>query len=122
MEKGGIRGTMKAFGYVRVFENDVEDADDLEGQKAFIREYAADQGMEIARFFEDGYANTEDFPPGFKSMMAHLNGVRTVIVQDLDRLALRPDLRTLMITELQSQDVTLICAATDEYVTEGSSE
>lgn len=113
---------MKAYGYVRIFENDVEGARGLEAQKKFISDYARGESIEMARFFEDGYADTEDFPPGFKSMLGHLDHVRTVIVDDLDRLALKPDLRTLMITELQSQDVTLICASTDEYVTEGSSE
>lgn len=113
---------MKAYGYVRIFENDVEEARTLEEQKAFIREYARDQDIELVRFFEDGYAETEEFPPGFRSMLSHIDPVTTVIVQDLDRLALKPHVRTLMITELQSQDVTLICAATDEYVTEGVSE
>lgn len=112
---------MKAFGYVRVFEQDVEEAQTLDQQKAFIREYAGEQNIELARFFEDGFADTEELPPGFKSMISHIDPVTAVIVQDLDRLALRPDIRTLMIAELQSQDVTLICAATDENVTGGTS-
>lgn len=113
---------MKAFGYVRLFENDVEGAGTLESQKRFIRDYAEDEEIELVRFFEDNYPATEDIPPGFRSMLAEINGVRTVIVQDLDRLALNPATRTLMLTELQSQDVTVICAATDEYITEGSGE
>ncbi len=113
---------MRAFGYARNFEQDVEGADGLVEQRRFIKEYARGEKIEIVQWFEDTYTETETFPPGFKEMIAEANGVRTVIVEDLNRLGLRPDDRTLLMTELASLDITLICAATDEYATQGDME
>jgi DNA invertase Pin-like site-specific DNA recombinase len=113
----------KAFGYLRIFENDPEDAHNLGQQRRFIRDYAKSEDIEIVDWFQDDYLESEDEPPpGFREMVSSANDVRTVIVDDIDRLGLRPSGRTLLVKELQNLDMTLICASTDEYVTTAGEE
>lgn len=122
--KTGDRKVRKAYGYLRVFENDPEDAHSIEEQRRFIRDYAKGEGIKIVDWFQDDYLEGEDTPPpGFREMIASSDDVvRTVIVDDIDRLGLDPSRRTLLVKELQDTDMTLISASADEYITEACEE
>ncbi|MGO9242867.1 MAG: recombinase family protein [Bryobacteraceae bacterium] len=89
----------KAFSYLRVSGKGQASGDGFPRQRAAIRAYAKANGFVIAREFADegvsGAIEATD-RPAFAEMVAvlHSNGVRTVIVEKLDRLA-----RDLMVQE-----------------------
>ena len=89
----------KAFAYLRVSGQGQVDGDGFKRQAEAIKAYAAEKGIVIAATFEEkGVSGTveNDARPAWAEMMArlHSNGVRTVIVEKLDRLA-----RDLMVQE-----------------------
>ena len=89
----------KAFSYLRVSGKGQVSGDGFPRQRAAIKAYAKANGFAIVREFADegvsGAMETTD-RPAFAEMVAtlHSNGVRTVIVEKLDRLA-----RDLMVQE-----------------------
>jgi DNA invertase Pin-like site-specific DNA recombinase len=106
----------KAFSYLRVSGKGQVSGDGFPRQRAAIRAYAKANGYAIAREFADegvsGAVETTN-RPAFAEMVAvlHSNGVRTVIVEKLDRLA-----RDLMVQEaalsyFQQQGFTLVSVA-----------
>lgn len=88
-----------AFGYLRVsgLSQAAEDRGGLPRQREALLSYCSAKGIAITRWFEEAYTGTDlEGRPAFREMRAALleNGVRTVIVEKLDRLA-----RDLMIQE-----------------------
>ncbi len=89
----------KAFAYLRVSGKGQVSGDGFPRQRAAIKAYAKTNGITLAREFADegvsGAIETTN-RPAFAEMVAtlHSNGVRTVIVEKLDRLA-----RDLMVQE-----------------------
>jgi DNA invertase Pin-like site-specific DNA recombinase len=91
---------VKAFSYLRVSGKGQVHGDGLPRQQAAIKAYAKTAGYTIIREFADegmsgGAIETTDWP-AFAEMLKtlHSNGVRTVLVEPLDRLA-----RDLMVQE-----------------------
>lgn len=89
----------KAYAYLRVSSAGQVDGDGFPRQRAAIEAYARAHNMRIVRFFqEEGVSGTKDLEnrPALQEMMLALlsNGVRTVLVEKLDRLA-----RDLMVQE-----------------------
>lgn len=90
---------VKAFSYLRVSGKGQVSGDGFPRQRAAIKQFAKANGYAIAREFADegvsGAIETTN-RPAFAEMVAtlHSNGVRTVIVEKLDRLA-----RDLMVQE-----------------------
>jgi len=90
---------VKAFSYLRVSGKGQVQGDGLPRQRAAIRAYAKTAGYTIVREFADegvsGAIETTD-RPAFAEMLKtlHANGIRTVLVERLDRLA-----RDLMMQE-----------------------
>jgi DNA invertase Pin-like site-specific DNA recombinase len=90
---------VKAFSYLRVSGKGQVQGDGLPRQRAAIKAYAKASGYSIMREFADegvsGAIETTD-RPAFAEMLTtlHANGVRTVLVERLDRLA-----RDLMVQE-----------------------
>ncbi len=96
---------MKAFAYLRVSGKGQIDGDGFPRQLAAINAYAAAHGITIARVFrEKGVSGTLDGMDraAWAEMIATIlaNGVKTVIIEKLDRLA-----RDLMIQEHILSDV-----------------
>ena len=92
-------GMHKAFAYLRVSGNGQIDADGFPPQRAAIKAYADAHGIRIIRYFEEqGVSGTKDLEnrPALQEMLLALmsNGVRTVLIEKLDRLA-----RDLMLQE-----------------------
>jgi DNA invertase Pin-like site-specific DNA recombinase len=94
-----MAGLIKAFAYLRVSGKGQVDGDGFPRQKAAIQAYADTHGIRIKKFFqEEGISGTKDLEnrPALQELMIalHSNGVRTVLIEKLDRLA-----RDLMIQE-----------------------
>jgi DNA invertase Pin-like site-specific DNA recombinase len=114
---------MKAYGYIRVSSKGQIDGDGFARQEETIRAYADKHGVTIVQFFhEEGVSGTVDEAdrPAFKEMVAAIlaNGVRTIIVEGLDRLAREYRVQENLLVFLASKDITLINARTEENVTE----
>jgi DNA invertase Pin-like site-specific DNA recombinase len=94
-----MAGLIKAFAYLRVSGKGQVDGDGFPRQKAAISAYADAHGIRIKTWFqEEGVSGTKDLEnrPALQELMIalHSNGVRTVLIEKLDRLA-----RDLMIQE-----------------------
>jgi DNA invertase Pin-like site-specific DNA recombinase len=95
----------KAFAYLRVSGKGQIEGDGFTRQRAAIKAYAVANDLKIAREFrEEGVSGTIETMDraGWAEMMAalHSNGVRTIIVEKLDRLA-----RDLMVQEAAIADL-----------------
>lgn len=97
---------MKAFGYCRVSGLGQVDGDGIPRQRLAIDEYAAANGIEIARWFIDaGVKGTKDLDdrPALSELWSALSEgeVSTIIFEKLDRMA-----RDLLIQERIIEDMT----------------
>lgn len=115
--------TTKAFGYVRVSGRAQVDGDGFERQGAEISRYCQDNGVELVKVYEEkGVSGTkgEEDRPAFLEMVEAIlgNGVRTIIVEGLDRLARETRVQESLILYLASKGIALISARTGENVTE----
>ncbi len=116
---------MEAFGYVRVSSKGQVDGDGFDRQEDAIRAYAAGAGIKVVEVFkEQGVSGTtvESERPAFQDMVTAIlkNGVRTVIVEGLDRLAREYRIQETLLVYLASKGITLLSARTGENVTEAS--
>jgi len=87
----------KAFGYLRVSGKSQVDGDGFPRQRAAIQDYAKAHDIRIVQWFEEeGVSGTLAERPALQNMMLALmaDGVRTVLIEKLDRLA-----RDLMVQE-----------------------
>lgn len=114
---------MKAFAYVRVSSKGQVDGDGLRRQESEIRTYAKANKIEIVHVYsEEGVSGTTDEAdrPAFQDMVAAIlrNGVRTIIVEGLDRLAREYRIQETLLVYLASKGIQLIAARTGENVTE----
>ena len=81
---------VKAFGYLRVSGKGQVAGDGLPRQKKAICEYADEHGLEIVQWFtEAGVSGTLERREALDALLVALmsNGVRTVVVEKLDRLS-----------------------------------
>ena len=113
----------KAYGYLRVSGQSQIDGDGFRRQKQAILKYARNHKIEVAEFYEEqGISGTADEinRPAFQAMVSDIlrNGVRTVIVEGLDRLAREYRIQETLIVYLASKNIELISARTDENITE----
>lgn len=95
---------VKAYAYLRVSSKGQVEGDGFPRQEAAILDYAEKHGFEIAGFFkEEGVSGTTEDRPTLAKMMIDLedngHGIKTVIVEKLDRLA-----RDLMVQEAIIRD------------------
>ena len=113
----------KAFAYVRVSGKGQIDGDGFVRQEEEIRACAKKAGYEIVKVFsEEGVSGTteEGDRPAFQDMVAAIlkNGVRTIMVEGLDRLAREYRVQETLLIYLVSKGVDVIVARTGENVTE----
>ena len=93
-------GQTKCFAYVRVSGKGQVNGDGFTRQLEAIREYATKNGLEVIKVYRDeGVSGTLEERPALTAMLIDLelngHGVKTVIVEKVDRLA-----RDLMIQEI----------------------
>ena len=106
----------KVFGYLRVSGRGQVDGDGFPRQLAAVRAFALANDLRLIRIFrEEGIAGTaESFErPAFAEMLSSLysDGVRTVIVERLDRLARDLMVQERIVAEFQKNGFELISVA-----------
>jgi DNA invertase Pin-like site-specific DNA recombinase len=114
---------MKAYGYVRVSGKGQVEGDGFTRQEEALRGYAEKHNVTIEKVYrEEGFSGTkgEEERPAFKEMLAAIlkDGVRTIIVERLDRLARELRIQEQLLIYLASHGIELISADTEENVTE----
>lgn len=113
---------MKAFGYARVSGKGQVEGHGFERQEKAIRDYAEKNGITIEKIFrEEGISGTlgEADRPAFQEMVSEIlkNGIRTIIIEGLDRLARELRIQEQLLIFLASKGITLFSARTGEDVT-----
>lgn len=116
----------KAFAYLRVSGRGQVEGDGFRRQEAEIASFAKANGYEVIHTYrEEGVSGSagEADRPAFQEMVTAIlrNGVRTVIVEGMDRLARMYSMQEMLVIYLASKGITLIAARTGEDITEAFS-
>jgi len=116
--------SVPAFAYLRVSSNGQVRGHGFQRQDDTIREFAAENGYAVKEVFRDAFTGTEADRPEFNRMCASIlgNGVRTILVESLDRLARDVMVQSLLLSKLAQHGITLINCVTGEDVTASMSE
>ena len=106
----------RAFAYLRVSGKGQVDGDGFTRQHEAIKKYATANDMKIVRTFrEEGVSGTKDLEnrPALQDLLLALytNGVRTVIIEKLDRLARDLMIQETIIGDLRKKGFQVISAA-----------
>jgi len=106
----------KAFGYLRVSSNGQIDGDGFPRQRAAITKWAAANGIKIVRWFEErGVSGKTELEnrPALQELLEALasNGVRTVVIEKLDRLARDLMIQETILAEFRKQSFELVSVA-----------
>lgn len=112
------------FAYLRVSSKGQVKGHGFERQEETISEFARGNGFTISAIFRDAFTGTEADRPEFNRMVAEIlgNGVHTILVESLDRLARDVMIQSLLLAKLAQHDITLINCVTGEDVTASMSE
>jgi DNA invertase Pin-like site-specific DNA recombinase len=107
---------MKAFAYLRVSGKGQVEGDGFPRQLSAIKAYAAANDIAIAKVFrEEGVSGTVENMnrPTWQELMAllHANGVKTIIIERLDRLARDLMVQETAIADIRRNGFTLISVA-----------
>jgi DNA invertase Pin-like site-specific DNA recombinase len=114
--------TTKAFGYVRVSGTGQLKGHGPERQRDDIQAFAARNGIEVAAIYQDAWTGTDNDRPEFMAMLEAMmtNGIRTVIVESMDRFARDLAVQMQLIAKLVSAGITLIPANTGQPISSES--
>lgn len=118
-----MAASIKAHAYVRVSGKGQVEGDGFRRQEAEIQSFAKAHGYEVVEVYrEEGVSGTttEADRPAFQDMVSAIlrNGVRTIIVEGLDRLAREWRIQETLLIYLASKGIDLVVARTGENVTE----
>ncbi len=113
---------LKAYGYCRVSGAGQLEGDGFNRQENAIRAFAVKSKIEIVHLYREQVSGVKDEEQRevFQEMVSAIlrNGVRTIIVEGLDRLAREYRIQEQLIIYLASKGIILIDARTEEDVTE----
>ncbi len=103
----------KAYGYLRVSGKAQVQGDGFPRQLEAIKGYAAEHGIRVVKVFrEEGVSGTKDLEdrPALSAMLEALlsNGVKTVLIEKLDRLARDLMIQEGIIANLQRREFELV--------------
>lgn len=116
---------MKAYGYLRVSGQGQIDGNGFDRQQESINQFAEKNGIEIVKFYNEQISGTTDSTEReiFQQMVSAIlrNGVRTIVVEGLDRLAREYRVQEQLMIYLASKGISLYDARTGENVTEAIS-
>jgi DNA invertase Pin-like site-specific DNA recombinase len=103
----------KAFAYLRVSGKAQVDGDGFPRQQAKIKEYAQKHDLKIVKVYrEEGVSGTKELEnrPALQELILALysNGVKTVIIEKLDRLARDLMVQETIIADMRKKGITLI--------------
>lgn len=106
----------RCYAYLRVSGKGQVAGDGFPRQRAAVRKYAAEHGLRIVHVFEEkgvtGAKESMDRPTFAEMMVAlHSDGVRTILIEKLDRLARDLMVQEATIADLQKHGFTLISVA-----------
>jgi len=104
---------IEAFGYIRVSGRGQLDGDGFPRQREAIQRYAAANGVRIVRWFEEkavGGKTEWENRPAWSDMVQNLNGVRTIVIERLDRLARELFIQEYILRDLKQRSVMLVSA------------
>ncbi len=109
----------ECYGYVRVSGKGQVKGHGPRRQRELIEEFAARHAYRVVAFYEDSHTGTEADRPQFTEMLVAMmgNGVKTVIVESLDRLARDLMIQSTLLAKLAAEGLTLIAANTGMDVT-----
>ena len=109
----------QAFAYLRVSSRGQVKGDGFPRQRAAITRYAKAHRIEIVGEYREPFTGTDADRPQFQAMVAELmtNGVRTILVERLDRFARDLTVQLQLLAYLQAKGITLISVDTGEDVT-----
>ena len=115
---------VQAFAYLRVSSNGQVKGHGFQRQEETIRRFAGENSFEVTEIFRDAFTGTEADRPEFNRMVATIlgNGVRSILVESLDRLARDVMVQSLLLAKLAQHGITLINCVTGENVTSSMSE
>jgi DNA invertase Pin-like site-specific DNA recombinase len=103
----------QAFAYIRVSGRGQLDGDGFPRQREAIERYAKANGVHIVGWFEEravcGATEWEN-RPAWSEMVFQLNGVRTIIIERLDRLARELFIQEYILRDLKQRGVRLVSA------------
>ena len=116
----------KAFAYLRVSGRGQIEGDGFTRQLMAIKKYAAANGFKIVRVYrEEGVSGTTDWEhrPAFSEMMGVLlsNGVRTVLIERLDRVARDLMVQESVIGDFRRKELTLVSVSEPDLLTDDPS-
>ncbi len=108
-----------AFAYLRVSSRGQTDGDGFDRQRDTIQRFARRAGLRILREFQDAHTGTEADRPALTDLLATVlaNGVRTVVVESLDRFARDVVVQGVLLARLREHGVALLVANTGDDVT-----
>ena len=103
----------KAFAYLRVSGKGQVSGDGFPRQMAAVRAYAAAHDYTLSRVFrEEGVSGTKELEnrPALRELIAtiYANGVRTIIIEKLDRLARDLMVQETIIADMRKKGITVI--------------
>ncbi|MCB2168866.1 MAG: recombinase family protein [Deltaproteobacteria bacterium] len=106
----------KAFGYLRVSGRGQIDGDGFTRQEEAIRDFAKSNGFTIERIYKDeGISGTLENRPALADLMYDLeengHGIKTVIIERIDRLARDLMVQEAIIDDLKKQGFELLSAS-----------
>ena len=113
---------MKAYGYLRVSGKSQLDGDGFDRQKEEIERYAKKAGIELVDWYEEkaiSGTTDENERPAFQEMISAIlkNGVRTIIIEGMDRLSREYRIQESLLIYLASKGISLHSARTEQDVT-----
>jgi len=116
--------SIQIFAYLRVSSNGQVKGHGFQRQEETIRQFAGENGYTVTETFRDAFTGTEADRPEFNRMVAAIlgNGVQTILVESLDRLARDVMVQSLLLAKLGQHGITLINCVTGEDVTASMSE
>ena len=115
----------RAHAYLRVSGKGQIEGDGFTRQLKAIRDYAAAHDLKVVNVYrEEGVSGTEESAdrPAWSELMTalHSNGVRTVVIERLDRLARDLMVQETIIADLRKHGFELVSVAEPDLMANGS--
>jgi DNA invertase Pin-like site-specific DNA recombinase len=116
----------KVYAYLRVSSTGQLDGDGFERQRIAVKAYADAQGLRITHYFEEkGVSGKTDLEnrPALQEMLVALmsNGVQTVLIEKLDRLARDLMIQEAIIADMRKRGFELISVMEPDLCTDDPS-
>src|SRR4051794_35939215 len=114
-----MKNCSPVFAYLRVSSKGQIKGHGFDRQEETISRFAGENGYQVTETFRDAFTGTEADRPQFNEMVGRIlgNGVRTILVESLDRLAREVMVQSLLLAKLAQHGITLMNCVTGEDVT-----